>query len=142
MDIEFNSPYRAKSSRKYWWSTWGNLGIEGKFTRLCEDWFKDRMDVKEVILTQSCTAALSSVRLIQVAVGDEIILPSFTYVSTAISVVMSSARPVFVDIDKNTLNIAIDKIQERISSKTKAIICIHYGGYPRIRWTGNTLQGE
>ena len=70
-----------------------------------------------------------SVRLIKVAVGDEIILPSFTYVSTANSA-MSGARPVFVDIDKNTLNIAIDKIEERISSKTKAIICIQYGGYP------------
>ena len=133
MKIDFNLPYVATEAKRYVNEVLDTrrIGIEGKFTTLCEDWLERRLNVKKVILTPSCTAALElSVRLIGTKVKDEIIIPSFTYVSTANCIVMAGAKPIFVDIDSNSLNISAEYISENITSKTKAVICVHYGGFP------------
>ena len=133
MEIKFNQPYRAKNTKQYLEKVLkgGNLGIEGTFTNLCEQWLEKKLCVKKVLLTQSCTAALElSVRLIKTEVDDEIILPSFTYVSSANCIVMAGSRPIFVDIDPESLTIDVSQIEKRINKRTKGIICVHYGGYP------------
>jgi len=133
MEIKFNQPYRAKNTKQYLEKVLksGNLGIEGTFTNLCEQWLEEKLGVKKALLTQSCTAALElSIRLTKTEADDEIILPSFTYVSSANCVVMAGSRPIFVDIDPKSLTIDVNQIEKRINKKTKGIICVHYGGYP------------
>lgn len=101
---------------------------EKKYTKLCEDWFKDKIG-KKIILTHSCTAALEmAALLINIEAGDEVIMPSYTYVSTANAFVLRGAIPVFIDINANTVNMDENLIERAITDKTKAIVVVHYAG--------------
>jgi len=105
------------------------LSGDGYYGRKCEDWFKKNLSINRALLTPSCTHALEMAAiLIDVKPGDEIIMPSYTFVSTANAFVLRGARIVFVDIDPITMNICVGQIEEAISSKTKAIVPVHYAG--------------
>ncbi len=102
---------------------------DGKYTRLCSDWMEKKFKAKKVLMTTSCTAALEmSAMLLDIKAGDEVIMPSFTFVSTANAFVIHGATPVFVDIRPDTMNIDEKKIEKAITAKTKAIVVVHYGG--------------
>lgn len=117
----------------------------GRFTTLCEGWLKTLLDCEQAMLTSSCTAALEiAALLLDIQPGDEVILPSYTFVSTANAFVMRGATPVFVDIELGTLNIDASLIEAAITSRTKAIIVVHYAGVAcdmdRIRQIANHHQ--
>lgn len=102
---------------------------DGEFTKLCSMWFEEKFDTAKALLTTSCTHATEmAVMLSDIGAGDEVIMPSFTFVSTADSVVLRGATPVFVDIRPDTMNIDETKIEDSITGKTKAIIPVHYAG--------------
>src|ERR1700757_67841 len=99
-----------------------HLSGNGNFTVLCQERLERELGAKKVLLTTSCTAALEmSAILLGVRPGDEVIVPSFTFVSGANAFVLRGARPVFVDIRRDTLNLNEALVEERISSRTKAI---------------------
>lgn len=102
---------------------------DGPFTELCHDWFKQNLPCKKALLTPSCTAALEMAAiLIETKPGDEIIMPSYTFVSTANAFVLRGATIVFVDVHPETMNIDETKIEAAITDKTKAIVPVHYAG--------------
>jgi dTDP-4-amino-4,6-dideoxygalactose transaminase len=104
---------------------------DGKFTALCERWLERTLNAEAALLTPSCTAALEmTALLLELKPGDEVIMPSFTYVSTANAFVLRGAVPVFVDIRPNTLNIDESKISAAITTRTRAIVAVHYAGEP------------
>jgi len=106
-----------------------NISSDGKFSRKCVDLLKQNTNSERVLLVSSCTAALEmSAILLNIQPGDEIIMPSFTFVSTANAFVLRGAKIVFVDIHPNTMNINENLIEEAITNKTKAIVPVHYGG--------------
>jgi dTDP-4-amino-4,6-dideoxygalactose transaminase len=101
----------------------------GMFTARCQDWLKLRLGVVDAILTHSCTAALEMAAILSgLEPGDEVIMPSFTFVSMANAVVLRRAVPVFVDIRPDTLNIDETLIEAAITPRTKAICVVHYAG--------------
>jgi dTDP-4-amino-4,6-dideoxygalactose transaminase len=107
----------------------GHLSGDGEFTRLCNEWLERETGVRKALLTHSCTAALEmAVILARIDPGDEVIMPSYTFVSTANAVVLRGGIPVFVDIRVDTLNIDEQLIESAITPKTKAIIAVHYAG--------------
>lgn len=102
---------------------------DGEFTKLCSDYISNKFSVKKTLLTTSCTHALEmAALLIDVKEGDEVIIPSYTFVSTANAFVLRGAKIIFVDIDSNTLNIDLDSVERAITPKTKAIVPVHYAG--------------
>jgi len=104
---------------------------DGEYTKLCHKWFFDNIGCKGSLLTTSCTHALEMAAILfNIKSGDEVIVPSFTFTSTANAFVLRGAKLVFVDIRPDTMNIDEDKIEEAITSKTKAIIPVHYAGVP------------
>jgi dTDP-4-amino-4,6-dideoxygalactose transaminase len=107
----------------------GHASGDGPFTRRAQKLMEDRFSARRVLLTTSCTAALElAAMLCDLRPGDEVILPSFTFVSTANAVVLRGARPVFVDIRPDTLNIDERLIEAAITPRTRAIFPIHYAG--------------
>ncbi len=105
------------------------LSGDGHYTKLCNDWLERSLHTKKALITHSCTAALELAAIaIDILPGDEVIMPSYTFVSTANAFVMRGAKPVFVDI--NIRNLAIDpiEIERSITNKTKAIVVVHYAG--------------
>ncbi|GIK83865.1 MAG: spore coat protein [Patescibacteria group bacterium] len=107
------------------WLTMGNQ------VQKFEQQFAEYVGVKYAISVNSCTAALDLALLAHnIGKGDEVLVPSFTFVATANVVIHAGAKPVFVDIDKNTLNIDLEDIVKKITKKTKAIIVVHYAGLP------------
>ncbi len=101
----------------------------GTFTARCQIWLKERLNAVDAILTHSCTAALEMAAILsELEPGDEVIMPSFTFVSTANAVVLRRAVPVFVDIRPDTLNIDETRIEAAITPRTKAICVVHYAG--------------
>ena len=107
----------------------GHLAGDGYYTEKCHRWMEQRFGCDQVLLTHSCTAALEMAAILaNVEIGDEIILPSYTFVSTANAFVLRGATPVWCDIRKDTLNIDESKIEELITEKTKAIVAVHYAG--------------
>lgn len=107
----------------------GRLAGDGPFTKKCHDWLEEKTGCRKALLTHSCTAALEmAALLIDIQPGDEIIMPSYTFVSTANAFVLRGGVPVFVDIRPDTLNIDETKIEQAITSKTKAIVPVHYAG--------------
>ena len=133
-NIKFNAPFFIGDEIEYISQAINQekqLSGNGLFTKKCQDWITNKVGSKDTLLTNSCTAALEiSAILIDAAPGDEIIMPSYTFVSTANAFVLHGAKPVFVDIDKDTLNIDPKKIEAAITDKTKAIVPVHYAGYP------------
>ncbi len=102
---------------------------DGRFTKLCNKILEDRFNAQKVMLTTSGTSALDMAALLcGLKQGDEVILPSFTFSSTATAIVLCGAVPVFVDIRPDTMNIDEKKIEHAITDKTKAIFVVHYGG--------------
>lgn len=129
--IPFNKPHMT--GKELWYiaqaHTEGNLAGDGAFTKKCNAWLESSTGSEKALLTHSCTAALEmSAILMDLQVGDEIIMPSYTFVSTANAFVLRGAVPVFVDIRLDTLNIDETKIEAAITAKTKAIISVHYAG--------------
>ncbi len=109
--------------------TEGYLHGNGHFTKKSQTELQTLTGCQKVLLTHSCTAALEmSVLLADIQPGDEVIMPSYTFVSTANAVVLQGGVPVFIDIRPDTLNIDENKIEEAITPLTKAIICVHYAG--------------
>lgn len=130
MTIAFNKPYSSLGEIKNIIDSIerGKISGDGYYTELCNNWFGDKYNVKS-LLTHSCTAALEMAAiLLDLKVGDEVIMPSYTFVSTANAFVLRGAVPVFVDIRPDTLNIDEEKIEAAITNKTKAIVPVHYAG--------------
>jgi dTDP-4-amino-4,6-dideoxygalactose transaminase len=106
-----------------------HLSGDGYYTHLCQEWLTQKIGAPKVLLTTSCTAALEmSALLLEIQPGDEVIVPAFTFVSGANAFVLRGARPVFVDIRRDTLNIDQALIERHITPKTKAISIVHYAG--------------
>ena len=107
----------------------GRLAGDGPFTKRCHGWIEERTGCQKALLTHSCTAALEEAALLlDIQPGDEVIMPSFTFVSTANAFVLRGAIPVFVDVRQDTLNIDEQLIESAITSRTKAIAPVHYAG--------------
>src|ERR1019366_5003116 len=107
----------------------GHVSGDGEFTRLCEGFLKSHLGAGKALLTTSCTDALEMCALLlDIGPGDEVIVPSFTFVSTANAFVLRGARPVFVDVRPDTLNIDEERLALAITPRTKAIIVVHYAG--------------
>ena len=109
----------------------GQLSGDGHYTRQCSASIQRIAATRKALITHSCTAALEMAAILcDLAPGDEVILPSFTFVSTANAIVMRGATPVFVDIDPRSLNIDPDRIEAAITPRTRAIFAVHYAGFP------------
>ncbi|PSN14073.1 dTDP-4-amino-4,6-dideoxygalactose transaminase [filamentous cyanobacterium CCT1] len=107
----------------------GGIIGDGKYTKLCQSWLKAQLGSKKVLLTHSCTAALEMAFILaDIQPGDEVIMPSYTFVSTANAAVLRGGVPVFVDIRPDTLNLDETKLKDAITAKTKAIAPVHYAG--------------
>ena len=106
-----------------------HLSGDGPFTRRCNAWLEQRTGCRKALLTHSCTAALEMAAILSgVEPGDEVIMPSYTFVSTANAFVLRGAVPVFVDIRSDTMNLDESRIEEAITPKTRAIAPVHYAG--------------
>lgn len=131
--IPFNKPYLTGKELGYITEahTRGQLSGDGDFTRRCSTWLKEKSGSSRVLLTHSCTAALEMAAILaDIQPGDEVIMPSYTFVSTANAFVLRGGVPVFVDIRLDTLNIDESLIEDAITSRTKAIVPVHYAGVP------------
>ncbi len=107
----------------------GHLSGNGQFTALCHDWLVKETGAQSALLTHSCTAALEmSALLVGLEAGDEVIMPSFTFVSTANAFVLRGAKPVFVDVRPDTLNLDERLVEAAITPRTKMICAVHYAG--------------
>ncbi|MEK2483639.1 dTDP-4-amino-4,6-dideoxygalactose transaminase [Providencia stuartii] len=107
----------------------GKLCGDGGFTKRCEEWMEKRFDCPKVQLTPSCTASLEMAAiLINIKPGDEVIMPSFTFVSTSNAFVLRGATIVFVDVRPDTMNMDETKIEAAITERTRAIVPVHYAG--------------
>ncbi|MFD2643979.1 dTDP-4-amino-4,6-dideoxygalactose transaminase [Pseudomonas japonica] len=129
--IPFNSPYMTGkelfhiAEAKFQ----NRLAGDGGFTKRCHQWLQERTGSSKALLTHSCTAALEmAALLLELQPGDEVILPSFTFVSTANAFVLRGAVPVFVDIRADTLNLDESLVEEAITPRTRAIVPVHYAG--------------
>lgn len=129
--VDFNKPYIAQNQNDYVIQAINSNQIsgDGPFTKKCHQILESLLGCKRALLTTSCTHALEiCALLLDIRQGDEVILPSFTFVSTANAFVLRGARPVFVDIRSDTLNINESQIEEAITERTKAIVVVHYAG--------------
>jgi dTDP-4-amino-4,6-dideoxygalactose transaminase len=129
--IPFNRPYMT--GKELWYIAQahgrGHLAGDGGYTRLCNQWIEQRSGCARALLTHSCTAALEMAALLaDMQPGDEVIMPSYTFVSTANAFVLRGAVPVFVDIRADTLNLDETLIEAAITPRTKAIVPVHYAG--------------
>lgn len=107
----------------------GMLAGDGPFTKQCHEWLEENTGTKKALLTHSCTAALEmAAMLLDIKPGDEVIMPSYTFVSTANAFALRGAVPVFIDVRSDTLNLDEKLIEGAITSKTKAIVPVHYAG--------------
>lgn len=129
--INFNVPPYTGKEFDYMKEAVENKKIcgDGPFTKKCNEWLQDRFHADRVMLTTSGSSALDMAAfLCSIKPGDEVILPSFTFSSTANSFVLAGAKLVFVDIRPDTMNIDETKIEEAITEKTKVICPVHYAG--------------
>jgi dTDP-4-amino-4,6-dideoxygalactose transaminase len=105
------------------------LSGDGYFTKECSDWFEKKFHIKRALLTTSCTHALEMAAILSdIKPGDEVIMPSYTFVSTANAFVLRGAKIIFVDVRPDTMNIDENLIENAITNKTKAIVPVHYAG--------------
>lgn len=131
MNIHFNQPAKAGKEDKYVLEAISSthLSGDGPFSKKCCLWFEEHLGCNKALLTPSCTHALElAAILINIKLGDEVIMPSYTFVSTANAFVLRGAKIVFVDIRPDTMNIDETLIEAAITSKTKAIVPVHYAG--------------
>ncbi|MGY0560313.1 dTDP-4-amino-4,6-dideoxygalactose transaminase [Luteimonas sp. A277] len=131
MTIPFNRPYVGASVLDHIQTALksGHLSGDGNYTKRCHAWLEEATGTKKALLTHSCTAALEMAALLaDLQPGDEVIMPSYTFVSTANAFVLRGAIPVFVDIRRDTLNIDERLLEEAITPRTRAICVVHYAG--------------
>lgn len=131
MKIPFNRPYLTGRELQHIEQAHagGNLSGDGPFTDRCQSWLASRTNTLLPLLTHSCTAALElAALLIDLQPGDEVIMPSYTFVSTANAFALRGAVPVFVDVRSDTLNLDETQVEEAITPRTKAIVPVHYAG--------------
>ena len=129
--IPFNKPFLTGKETHYIYEAVnsGKISGNGIFTKKCQKWFEDQYGFKKVLLTTSCTDALEMAAILaNIQQGDEVIIPSYTFVSTAIAFVRQGAKIVFADSYENNPNIDADKLEGLITPKTKAIVPVHYAG--------------
>ena len=129
--VDFNKPYMTGKELYYIADAhFGRkLAGDGPYTRRCHAWLAERTACRKALLTHSCTAALEMFALLlDIKPGDEIIMPSYTFVSTANAFVLRGGVPVFVDIREDTLNLDERLVEEAITPRTKAIVAVHYAG--------------
>lgn len=129
--IPFNKPYMV--GKELWYISKahhrGQLAGDGSFTKKCHEWLERSTGCHKALLTHSCTAALEMAAILaDIKPGDEVILPSFTFVSTANAIVLRGGVPVFIDIRADTLNIDESLLEDAITKKTKVIVPVHYAG--------------
>lgn len=129
--IPFNSPYLTGNELGLIQDAYerGQLSGDGYYTKLASQYISEKLGVQKVLITHSCTAALEMCALLlQLKEGDEVIMPSYTFVSTASAFVLRGAKPVFVDVDPHTFNIDPDQIEQAITTRTRCIVVVHYAG--------------
>jgi dTDP-4-amino-4,6-dideoxygalactose transaminase len=129
--IPFNRPYMT--GKELWYISQAHhrcaLAGDGHFTQLCHRWLEEHTGCRKALLTHSCTAALEmAALLLGIEPGDEVIMPSFTFVSTANAFVLRGGVPVFVDIREDTLNLDERLIEAAVTPHTKAVVPVHYAG--------------
>ena len=131
VQIPFNQPYAVGSELGYVQEALGHgqLSGNGEITHRCADWIERRSGCERALLTHSCTGALEMAALLSgVGPGDEVIMPSFTFPSTANAFALRGATPVFVDVSEATLNIDPERVREAVTDRTRAIVPVHYSG--------------
>ncbi len=130
--IRFNKPFITPLDSNFYLDLEENnssLSGDGKYTKMVHLWLENYCKAKKALLTHSCTAALEmSAILLNIKEGDEVIMPSYTFVSTANAIVLRGGVPIFIDIREDTLNIDENSIERSITKKTKAIFPVHYAG--------------
>jgi dTDP-4-amino-4,6-dideoxygalactose transaminase len=129
--IPFNKPYISGKELDYIQQAIANLHLsgDGVFSRNCQALLEQELGVPKALLTTSCTAALEmTAMLLDIKPGDEVIIPSFTFPSTVNAFVLRGARPVFIDIRPDTLNLDETQLEPLITPRTKAIVVVHYAG--------------
>jgi dTDP-4-amino-4,6-dideoxygalactose transaminase len=129
--LPFNRPYISGKEATYLAEAMesGRLEGDGPFTQRCQDWLRRWSGAEAVLLTHSCTAALElAALLLELKSGDEVIMPSYTFVSTANAFALRGAVPVFVDIRADTLNLDERVVDAAVSPRTRAIVAVHYAG--------------
>src|SRR5438874_4540178 len=129
--IPFNRPYATGNEQAYMADAQrrNHLSGDGAYTRLCHSWLEAQTGCARALLTHSCTSALDlAALLLDLEGGREVIMPSYTFVSTANAFVLRGAVPVFVDIREDTLNLDEKLIEAAITSRTRAIAPVHYAG--------------
>lgn len=129
--IKFQKPYDLDKSLEYIRDTFHEEHIDGdgKYTKLCQEWINNELKVKHTFMMNSCTSAIEcALRVLDIGKDDEVILPSFTHPSTANAVVLTGARPVFTQVQKINMNLDPDRLEEKITDQTRAVIVVHYGG--------------
>jgi dTDP-4-amino-4,6-dideoxygalactose transaminase len=130
-NIPFNRPMLTGNEFRYIFQALeaGHISGDGRFTKKCHELLEKELGVAKALLTTSCTHALEiAALLLDIVPGDEVIVPSFTFVSTANAFVLRGAKPVFCDIRADTLNLDESKLQGLITPRTKAIVAVHYAG--------------
>ena len=129
--VPFNKPYLTGKELHYIAEAHGRsqLAGDGLFTKRCSQWLEQKSGCKKALLTHSCTAALEMTAILaDIKTGDEVIMPSYTFVSTANAFALRGGVPVFVEIRPDTLNIDENLIEALITPRTKAIVPVHYAG--------------
>lgn len=129
--VDFNKPVTVGNEFEYMRQAIANVKIsgDGAFTKKCHTFLEAELGVKKALLTTSCTHALEmSAILLGIQPGDEVIIPDFTFVSTVNAFVLRGAKPIFVDIHPDTLNLDETKLEAAITPRTKAIVPVHYAG--------------
>lgn len=131
MKIPFNIPPRSHNEENYIGQAirLKKLSGEGLFNKKCSAWFKEHLHCEMAVITPSCTSALEmAMVLVDIGPGDEVILPSFTFTSTANVVALYGAVPVFIDIDPQTMNMDVGALEKALTKKTKVVMPVHYAG--------------
>jgi dTDP-4-amino-4,6-dideoxygalactose transaminase len=129
--LPFNRPFAAGRELEYIRQAMdrAHLSGDGAFTRRCQEWLEARVGARRALLTHSCTAALEMIALLAgIEPGDEVIMPSFTFVSTANAFVLRGGVPVFVDVRADTLNLDEAAVEAAVTPRTRAIMVVHYAG--------------
>lgn len=129
--IPFNRPSIVGAEYRYMREAIesGKISGDGRFSRLCHAWLERELGAAKALLTTSCTHALEmSALLLDLAPGDEVIVPSFTFVSTVNAFVLRGARPVFADIRPDTLNLDEAGLERLVGPRTRAVLAVHYAG--------------
>ena len=129
--VDFNRPVTVGNEFEYMRQAIENAHIsgDGAFTKKCHAFLEGQIGIKKALLTTSCTHALEmSAILLEIKPGDEVIIPDFTFVSTVNAFVLRGAKPIFIDVRPDTLNLDESKLEAAITLHTKAIVPVHYAG--------------